>query len=436
MTAHAVKSTAFSRFEEYIDLLAQAMGHADRYGPLKAYCTGLLLPGERKSSEPMAAKLNPANVKSQHNAFQHLMRLSPWSDEEVLAAVQDFTVPKLVRKSADVSWIVDDTGVVKKGTHSVGVARQYCGSVGKQENCQVAVTLTIANSVGSLPIAHQLYLPESWASDPERRDEAKVPGEVEFLTKPQIAVRQIEQAYVTRLPRGPVLADAGYGDDTKFRDGISALDLQYCVGVKPGTTAWMPEVDPLPPPPYRGKGRPRIHGQRAPGHEPMSLKDIASCLRSSAYNDVKWREGAKGTMKSRFAAVRVHPAHRDSDHPKTRPAEWLLIEWPKGDKEPAKYWFSTMPDTMNIKDLVRLAKLRWRIERDYQELKDEIGLDHYEGRGWRGFHHHATLCIAAYAFLMTERLFFPLGETDLRSALRAPEVPQDYRPRGSATHPA
>ena len=168
----------------------------------------------------------------------------------------------------------------------------------------------------------------------------------------------------------------------------------------------------------------------------MSLKDIASHLPPTAYTDVRWREGSKGTMKSRFAAVRVHPAHRDSDHPKTRPAEWLLIEWPKGDKEPAKYWFSTMPDTMNIKDLVRLAKLRWRIERDYQELKDEIGLDHYEGRGWRGFHHHATLCIAAYAFLMTERLFFPLGETDLRNALRAPEVPQDYRPRGSATHPA
>ena len=420
------------RFDEYIGVLASAVGHADRLAPLHGYCTGLLVPGDRKSVEPMAARLAPRKVSSQHQSMLHFVGDSPWDDDDVLSAVRDYTLPKLTRASPDTSLVVDDSGIVKKGMHSVGVARQYCGQVGKKENCQVVVSLSVANDVGSLPIAHRLYLTEEWAKDRERREKAKVPEDIEFQTKPAIALLQIEQAVKAGI-RGTVLTDAGYGNDTKFRDGVTKLKLPYAVGIQSTTTLWPPGVEPLPAPPYQGRGRPQVHGRRAPGHQPVSAKQLAADLPDQKYREVSWREGAKGQMRSRFAAVWVHPAHRDTEHPKTRPAEWLLIEWPAGQKEPTKYWLLTLPHSTPIKKLVRVTKGRWRIERDYQELKDEIGLDHYEGRGWRGFHHHATLCIAAYAFLMSERLFSPSGEIDRDSLARVPGLPEDYRPRGAAS---
>lgn len=419
------------RFDEYIGVLASAVGHADRLAPLHYYCTGLLVPGERKSVEPMAARLRPANVSSQHQSMLHFVGDSPWDDEDVLAVVRGHLLPKLASASSELSLVVDDTGIVKKGKHSVGVARQYCGQTGKTDNCQVAVSLSIANDVGSLPIAYRLYLPKDWAEDRERREKAKIPEDITFLTKNKIALLHIEQAVKAGI-KGTVLADAAYGNDADFRDAVTKLQLPYAVGIQSSTTLWPPDVDPVPAPTYQGRGRPQVQGRRAPGHEPVSAKELALRLPSKKFKHVSWREGAKGTMRSRFAAVWVQAAHRDYEHPKTRPGEWLLVEWPDEEKEPTKYWLLTLPRNTALKKLVHVAKGRWRIERDYQELKDEIGLGHYEGRGWRGFHHHATLCIAAYAFLMSERLFSPCGQIDRRTLFSVPELPEGYRPRGAA----
>lgn len=391
MTATAASVEIQRRFDEYIGILASAMGHADRLAPLHHYCTGLILPGERKSVEPMAALTQPSRVGAQHKSLLHFVGKSPWDDGDVLAAVRGYVLPPLLKKSSEAALLVDDTGMVKKGRHSVGVARQYCGEVGKQENCQVAVSLTIANDFGSIPIAYRLYLPESWVNDPARRKEAKIPRDIVFLTKLEIALAQIEEAIQTGSVNGPVLADAGYGHDCKFRDRVTELGLSYCVGIQSTTTVWAPGTGPLPPAPRGDTGRPPTRLRRAPGHEPVSAKALAQSLPQSDFQIVQWREGAKGKMKSRFAAARVRPANRDDRRTEPRDEEWLLIEWPAGESEPTKYWLSTLPATMPLKELVRLAKLRWRIERDYEELKDEIGLNHYEGRGWRGFHHHATL---------------------------------------------
>lgn len=422
------------RFDEFVGIIASAMGHADRLAPLHAYCAGLLVGGDRKSVEPMAARVSPARASAQHQSMLHLVGVSAWDDDDVISAIRDYVLPELRRKSDDLTLQVDDTGIIKKGKLSVGVSRQYCGQVGKQENCQVAVSLTVANDFGSLPVAYRLYLPEVWAKDRERRRVAKVPDEVEFLTKNEIALTQLEDAVNSGI-KAVVLADAGYGHDSKFRDGITNLGLQYAVGIQStGSKLWPPDVDPLPAPSYSGKGRPPVYGRRAPGHEPLTPKEIAANLPDQAYRQVTWREGEKGKMRSRFARVRVQSAHRDYDHPKTSRAEWLLIEWPKGEKEPTKYWLSTLPEKTSIERLVKTVKGRWRIERDYQELKDEVGLDHYEGRGWRGFHHHATLCIAAYAFLMKERLFSPTGEADPEPVIELQDVPEDFKPRGAA-HP-
>lgn len=301
-------------------------------------------------------------------------------------------------------WIVDDTGFPKKGKHSVGVARQYCGQLGKQDNCQVAVTVSLATELGSIPIAYQLYLPKDWASDAERRRKAGVPEHQAFATKPEIALEQLRAAIVAKVPPGVVLADAGYGDETAFRDGITEMGLLYAVGIRPGTTVWPPGVSPLPPIPQKGRGRPSSLLRRGPGHQPASVKEVAMGLPTDAYQQVNWREGSKSTLSSRFAVLRVRPAHRDIWRSEQRAEEWLLVEWPEGDAEPLKYFLSTAPSGATLEQIVFATKMRWRIERDYQDLKQEFGLGHYEGRGWRGFHHHATLCIAVYGFLISQRL--------------------------------
>jgi SRSO17 transposase len=290
------------------------------------------------------------------------------------------------------------------------------------------VTLSVANDHASLPVACRLYLPEVWADDPARRARAGVPADVAFQTKPAIALDQIRAAVAADLPRGLVLSDAGYGNDTRFRDEVSALGLLYAVGILSSTTVWPPGLEPQP---ARGKGRPATRLRRDADHRPVSAKDLALSLPKTAFRPVAWREGSKAALSSRFAALRVRPAHRDPLRPTPRPAEWLVIEWPAGEDKPSKYWLSTLPADTPLKDLVAAAKGRWRIERDYQELKQELGLGHYEGRGWRGFHHHATLCIAAYGFLVAERSLFPPDARFRRQQLNAPPIPKDYQPRGA-----
>jgi len=418
-----------------MDGLATAAGHEDRHAPLKNYCRGLLLPGERKSIEPMAARLDPGNVQAARQSLHHLVAKAPWSDEVLLERVREQVLPAMEKNGPVVAWIVDDTGFPKKGKHSVGVARQYCGQLGKQENCRVAVSLSVATWSSSLPIDYRLYLPKEWAEDAERRKKPEVPEEVEFQTKPEIALDQIRAAAATDVPRGIVLADAAYGINTEFRDGLTELGLQYVVGVQSSMTVWEPGQQPLPAKPRGRMGRPPRLLHRSDRHQPVSVKQLAMSLPSSAFQDVTWRAGTARKLRSRFAAVRVRPAHRDYEKAEPYPEEWLLIEWPRGEVEPTKYWVSTLPPTTKLKALVKMAKHRWIIERDYEELKQELGLGHFEGRNWRGFHHHATLCIAAYGFLVAERNRFSpsarVGNLGFSARGPAPE----FRPRGSPRAP-
>jgi SRSO17 transposase len=414
-----------------MDGLAKAAGHADRIDPLKSYCQGLLLPGERKSVEPMAARLAPDNVRRMHQSLHHLVADAPWSDEELLAKVRDQVLPAVQKHGPVEAWIVDDTGFPKKGRHSVGVTRQYCGQLGKQDNCRVAVSLSLATWNSSLPVAYQLYLPEEWAQDSKRRQKAGVPEEAHFQTKPQIALDQIQQAVKADVPRGTVLADAGYGSDTQFRAAISELGLEYVMGVQSSMTVWEPGAGPLPAKRWKGRGRPPKLLRRDSQHQPVAVKQLALALPPSVWKEITWREGTQQPLRSRFAAVPVRPAHRDYWKAQPHPEEWLLIEWPRGEAEPTKYWLSTLSSQTKLQSLVKMAKHRWIIERDYEELKQELGLGHYEGRGWRGFHHHATLCIAAYGFLVAERNRFSPSARAGNLRLSAPEPPPDFRPRGA-----
>jgi SRSO17 transposase len=414
-----------------MDGLAHAAGHADRAVPLKNYCTGLLLPGERKSEEPMAARLAPRNVRRMHQSLHHLVADAPWSDDEVLRQVRTAVLPAMQKHGDIVCWIVDDTGFPKKGKHSVGVARQYCGQVGKQDNCRVAVSLSVATWSSSLPIAYRLYLPEAWANDKKRRQEAGIPEPVKFQTKTQIALDQIHQAVAEDVPRGVLVADAAYGNDSQFRSEARKLGLEYVVGVQSSLTVWEPGTQPLPPLPRKRMGRPPRLLRRDKDHQPVSAKQLALSLPQDAWKTISWREGTKHKLRSRFAAVRIRPAHRDYWQGEANAEEWLVIEWPKAETEPTKYWLSTLPAAAKLKQLVALAKQRWIIERDYEELKQELGLGHYEGRGWRGFHHHATLCIAAYGFLVAERNRFSPSARAGVLGLSVPEPPPGFRPRGS-----
>jgi SRSO17 transposase len=319
-----------------------------------------MLPGERKSVEPMAARTAPARTAAQHQSLLHFVANAAWSDHDVLAKVREMVLPAIEKNGPIEAWIIDDTSFPKQGKHSGGVHHQYCGQIGKQANCQVAVSLSIANHSASLPVAYRLYLPQEWTKDRARRKKVGVPKQIKFKTKPEIAMEQIRWACESGLPRGVALMDAAYGRDSRLRAGMTELDVSYVVGIVPTILMWAPGSDP-----------------------------------------------------------RLSP-------------EWLLIEWPEGEKEPTKHWLSTLPQTISFQQLVDFAKLRWRIERDYQELKQEVGLGHYEGRGWRGFHHHATLCIAAYGFLIVEQATSPPSGPRSAAPVQVPPLPDNYRTRGPA----
>lgn len=415
--------------DRYLKHLCEGLGHASRHASLADYCRALMLPLERKSVEPLAASVDPYHVSARHQSLHHFVAQSGWSDAAVNDRVCQWVVPKM-DISEGVYWIVDDTALPKKGKHSVGVARQYCGQLGKQENCQVAVSVSLATGSASLPIAWRLYLPKRWAHDAVRRTEAGVPEDIVFATKPQIALSQLRWACERDVPRGTVLADAGYGNDHAFREGLDELGLAYIVGVQSSTGVWAPGVAPLAPKPHRGRGRGPTRQRYAPGHEPVSVEVLALGLEARAWRKVTWREGTNEVLQSRFATVRVRAAHRDHLRSTLREEQWLLVEWPESEPAPTKYWLSTLPASSSRKALVHAVKMRWRIERDYQELKQELGLSHYEGRGWRGFHHHAALCIAAYGFLVAQRLSHP-GRKKNGAFRQVPALPEDYVPRGA-----
>jgi SRSO17 transposase len=400
-----------SRFEEFVESLVEVIGHADRAVPLRHYCVGLLAAEGRKSVEPLAAVTAPAGLSAQHQKLLHFVANAPWSDERVLAKVRERVIPAIERNGPIETWIIDDTAFPKQGSHSVGVHHQYCGQLGKQANCQVVVTLSIANHAASLPIAYRLYLPEVWANDPARRSEAHVPKEITFKTKPQIALDQLRLARASGVPCGVVLMDASYGSNADLRSGVSALALNYVAGI----------IDRI-----------KVHPVRdgITSQQRMSVKELALSLPKHAWRTITWREGSATKLSARFARVRVRTAPiRGAAR---RGEEALLIEWPKDEPEPTKYWLSTLDPKVSFRRLVDLAKMRWRIERDYQELKQEIGIGHYEGRGWRGFHHHGTLCIAAYGFLVSERETIPPSGPPRSGNVPKLALPAGYRPRGAA----
>jgi SRSO17 transposase len=274
-------------------------------------------------------------------------------------------------------------------------------------------------------VAYRLYLPEAWTKDRARRKKAGVPKEIKFKTKPQIALEQMGWACESGLPRGVALMDSAYGRDSQLRVGMTELSVPYVVGILPNILMWRDGTGP------RRMDKPLNNTGRRDEPDLVSAKKVALGLPKQAWGTVTWREGSAEWLSSRFARVRVRVGHNKLD-PEQLVEEWLLIEWPEGETEPTRYWLSTLPENMSLQQLVDFAKLRWRIERDYQELKQEVGLGHYEGRGWRGFHHHATMCIAAYGFLVAERATIPPSGPRCAAPFQAPRLSDDYRPRGSA----
>jgi SRSO17 transposase len=406
----------------YLDSMTGGMGRPERRQAMRDYLTGLLLDGDRKSIEPMAGRLvdEASEIQAMRQRLQQCVTVSTWSDAEQwkrLALKGEAELPAVE------AWVVDDTGFPKKGKKSVGVQRQYSGTLGRKDNCQIATSLHLAGERGSLCIGVELYLPESWTVDRHRCRAVGVPDEVPFRTKWQISLSQLDAARSWGLTRRVVLADAGYGDVTEYRDGLVERRLDYVVGVQGTLVVWAPGTGPIPPPRVRPPGQPgRFPTRWKTGTElPVTVTALATSRGRPACKRVHWREGSRGRQCSYFGAVRVRTAHRHTQGDPPGQEQWLLYEWPTEEKEPTKFWFSTLPAKTPLKQLVRLAKLRWRVERDYQEMKQEIGLDHFEGRGWRGFHHHATLCGVAHGFLA------------LRRALSPPEPDAVDPARGEAT---
>ena len=390
-----------ARLERFLGDLVEPMGRSERRQWAQIYVQGLLLDGQRKSVQPMAERIAGADEQG----LNQFLNQSPWEVSEIQR--------RLARRLADdgaepIYWVLDETSFPKAGEHSVGVARQYCGALGKIANCQVAVSLHWSQSEVSYPISWRLFLPTGWIQDDARRQAARIPTEVVHRTKQALAVELIDQAREWSLPVGLILADSAYGNDFDFRAALRERALGYAVAVEPNTVVWLEEpAVPLPVATGR-RGRPQRHPRLADLPPVHSLLAVAQNLPSSAWRTITWRIGTKGAQQSRFALAKTWAAHgwRKSEHP-PRPPEWLLIQWPKDAAAPCDYWMLWHPESdtaPSLRSAVHAARGRWKVEQDYRELKDELGLDHFEGRGWMGWHHHVTLVSLAFCFLRSEQL--------------------------------
>lgn len=387
------------KLEAFLADVVLSIGRKDRRHHAEEYIRGLLMDGERKSIEPMANRLPDGDVQ----ALQQFVNQSPWPSREVRASLARKVEREFVPEAY---WLIDEVSFPKQGKHSVGVARQYCGALGKTANCQVAVTLDLGTEESSTPLNWALYLPKGWVEDPVRRKKAGIPEEITFKTKIVLALDLIDEAKEWGLQGRLVLADSAYGDAYDFRQGLRGRELDYVVQVRGELTAWTQDPHPAEPPMKRGgkTHRNRFYAKELP--PARSLCQIAKDLPPESWKLITWREGTKGPLSSRFARVVVWTAN-GLVQGKTMevPREELLIEWPEGNKGPWKYWLSSLsPRRTSFRGLVRKAKGRFRIEQDYEEMKGELGLDHFEGRSWRGWHHHVTLVTLAYAFLMLEKM--------------------------------
>jgi SRSO17 transposase len=370
------------------ETIGKHLRRSEQRASFAMYAFGILGDGERKSMEPIAARAcgNPADCRAAHEQLLHFVGKSPWSDRAVRLEAARYVVEALSEREPITTWIIDDTGFLKQGSHSVGVQRQYTGSAGKVTNCQVAVSLTVATRTEHVPIDFELYLPASWANDPQRRAEARIPEEVTFKTKPQLAIDIIERALEDSIPGELVLADSAYGDSVDFRNTLRAIGLDYGVAVHAPTKVWC--LDSL----NRRRG------------EAIAVQELGVQLGARAFRRITWREGTRGKLASRFCFRRVKVAHDDGTEASDREPMWLMMEWPDGESKPTKFILTTLPRRMSRKQIVRLLKERWRTERAYEELKGELGLDHFEGRSFPGWHHHVSVVLCCYAFIVAERV--------------------------------
>jgi SRSO17 transposase len=414
----------------FVDTLTTDFGRPERRAAMAHYITGLLLDGERKSIEPIAARLvdRPDQIQAMRQRLQQCVVVSPWDAEALfarLARTLDRDLPEVT------AFVIDDTGFPKKGRHSVGVARQYSGTLGRTDNCQIASSLHLAGERGSGCIGMRLYLPEPWTLDRTRCRDAGVPDTVSFAPKWQHALALLDAALAAGVRRHVVLGDAAFGEVTAFRDALTVRGLSYVLRVPSNLVVWPPGTRFRVPVRQSATGRPRSTLRPVTATTPLTLAALAVTL---PHRRVTWREGSRGRQASRFAAIRVHLAHRHAEGAGPGPEVWVLSEWPRGESAPTKYYLSSLPATTALRTLVRFGKLRWRIERDYQELKGELGLDHFEGRTWNGFHHHVALCAAAHTFLALRRALFPPTLDPMDDRRRAP-TSTSTAPSSSAAMP-
>jgi SRSO17 transposase len=392
------------RLVEFAEEMFAALARKDQRRWGEVYLRGLMLDGKRKSIEPMAARLEDGDEQ----CLQQFVNQSPWDWLPVRRAL----ARRMSAEIAPVAWVIDDTGFPKQGKMSVGVARQYCGALGKVGNCQLGVSISAVTAQASCPIDWRLFVPEAWDEPDEfnqkRRERAHLPDDVHHQPKWKLVLEMIDELSGWGLAPPVVLGDGAYGDISELRAELTEREIAYVLDVKGVTSAYAHSVTPETPE-WSGRGRPPVARYRA---DPASLRELALEAGQQAAVAITWREGTRGAMQARFLALRVRPANirlRNAAHAAGGELEvcWLVCEWPAGEAEPTKYWLSNLPADTPLRELVYLAKLRWRIEQDYRELKDALGLDHFEGRSWRGWHHHVTLVSVAHGFLTTERLHRP-----------------------------
>ena len=383
------------RLTAFMADVAQGLGRSEQRRCAGVYARGLLEAGARKSLEPLISRLGDAG---DYQALQHFLADSPWDPVVVQRAVAE----RVAGEIGVEAWVIDDTGIPKDGKHSPGVKRQYSGTLGKIGNCQIAVSVHAVGERGTLPLDWALYLPEEWCEDLERRRKAKIPDEVQFQTKPELATGLIERAAGWEIAKAPVLGDEAYGKNTELRTRLDRASIEYVLSINADACVYEPDTV------FTVPGRKR--GSRGPApsalvsdREPRQITELAASLALEDYQTLVYTTRDGEEVRSRFATVRViaaHPVERDRCAPRE---EWLIVEWPEGDEQPSDYWISNLPADTAPERLARLARLRWMIELDYRQLKGELGLDHYEGRSYLGFHHHCAIVTAAHGFLTLER---------------------------------
>jgi SRSO17 transposase len=379
---------AAARLEQFFTGIGTHLKDKRKRESFALYAFGILGDGERKSAEPIAARAcaDPTQANNLHSKLCYFLGCSQWDDRAVRLDAARHAIDAVQKREPVTTWIVDDTGFLKQGKHSVGVQRQYTGSAGKITNCQIGVSLAVATSAEQFPIDFELYLPKKWAEEPALRAEAKIPEAVTFKTKIELALDMIDRAHQAQIPGNIILADAAYGDSSDFRNGIRQRGFDFGVGIQ--STVRVVRLDPL---------------DRARG-EPLTALDLMTSFGLKAFRKVTWRQGSKAKLSSRFRFVRVKTMHDDGLAVADREPLWLVAEWLEGEPKPTKFTLTTLPERMSKKQIVRIFKERWRTERMYQDLKGELGLDHFEGRSFPGWHHHISVVLCCYAFVISERV--------------------------------